>query len=356
VIPIAKPLIGDEEINAVTEAMRSGQLAQGKAVAGFEDAFAKYVGAKHAVACTSGTTAIHLALMAAGIGPGDEVITSPFSFIASATPILFTGAKPVFVDIEPDTFNISVDEIRSAVTDRTRAIIPVHLYGLPADMDPITEMASDRGITVVEDACQAHGATYNGVKTGALGDMGCFSFYPTKNMTCGEGGMVTTNSDELDASLRLLRSHGQKTRYEHVSVGYNFRMTDMAASIGQNQLRKLDGFNAKRMANAELLTEGLNGIVKTPTVPDGRTHVFHQYTVLADRRDQLVNHLSERGIGTGIYYPVPIHRQPIFQDGSWRATPMVDDRVKRCVSLPVHPALSDEDIQTVTGAIKEFYS
>ncbi len=255
-IHIAKPQLGQEEIDAVSSVLRSGMIAEGPKVAEFENAFAEFVGVEHAVAVNSGTAALHAALLAHGIGKGDEVITSSFSFIATANSILFTGASPVFADIDPDTFNINTDDIQESITSKTKAIMPVHLYGHPSEMKAVMEIAEDNDLAVIEDACQAHGAIYNGKKVGSFGT-GAFSFYPTKNMTTSEGGIMTTNDKKVAEKARMIRAHGSRQRYMHETLGYNLRMTDIAAAIGLVQLSKLDGFNAKRKANAAVLTEGL---------------------------------------------------------------------------------------------------
>ena len=259
-VSIASPVIEKEEINAVIDVMKSGMIAQGPKVIEFEEEFAKYVGAKYGIATNSGTSALHVALLAAGIGEGDEVITTPFTFAATGNSILYTGARPVFVDIDPETFTIDPAKIEEAITDKTKAIMPVQLYGQAADMEPIMKIAKEHDLIVIEDAAQAHGAEYNGEKVGNLGDMACFSFYPTKNMTTSEGGMITTNSEEFAENAKVFRAHGSATKYHHDVLGYNFRMTDIAAAIGLEQLKKIDSFNEKRIANAKCLNEGLKDI------------------------------------------------------------------------------------------------
>ncbi|MDY7042585.1 MAG: DegT/DnrJ/EryC1/StrS family aminotransferase, partial [Chloroflexota bacterium] len=252
-IAIAKPLMGAEEKQAVLAVLDSGMLAQGDRVAEFEEAFAAFCGVKHAIATSSGTTALHVALLAHGIGPGDEVITTPFTFIASANSVLYVGAKPVFVDIDPTTFNLDPAKIEAAITPRTKAILPVHLFGLPCEMPAISVLAKEHGLAVIEDACQAHGADIKGRRAGSFGT-GCFSFYPTKNITTAEGGMITTDADDIAEHARLIRSHGMRRRYYHESLGYNFRMTDIHAAIGLAQLPKLESFNERRIANARYLS------------------------------------------------------------------------------------------------------
>ena len=351
-IHIAKPLIGEEEKQAVLEVLDSGMLAQGPRVRAFEEAFADYCGVKCAVATTSGTTALHVALLAHGIGPEDEVITTPFTFIASANSIVYVGARPVFVDIDPVTFNIRPDLLEAAITRRTKAIMPVHLFGLPADMNPIMEVAERYGLAVIEDACQAHGAEYGGRRVGSFGT-GCFSFYPTKNMTTAEGGMITTNDEGIAERCRVIRQHGMRRRYYHDELGFNFRMTDVHAAIGLAQMGKLERFNEARIANAQYLNGHLQS-VGIPVVPEGRRHVFHQYTVRVPdgRRDALLDELKERGIGTGVYYPVPVHRQQFYKDMGYDLTlPEAERAAQEVLSLPIHPGLSSTDLETIANAV-----
>jgi dTDP-4-amino-4,6-dideoxygalactose transaminase len=351
-IPIARPGIGPEEKAAVLEVLESGTLAQGPRVAAFEAAFAAYCGVKHAVATSSGTTALHLALLAHGIGPGDEVITSPFTFVATANAVLYVGARPVFVDIDPVTFNIDPALIAGALTPRTRAILPVHLFGLPADLDAILEIAQARGLAVIEDACQAHGAEYRGRKVGSFGT-GCFSFYPTKNMTAGEGGMITTNDDGVAERCRLLRQHGMRRRYAHEALGFNFRLTDLQAAIGLVQLGKLDRFNRARRANADFFSKHLRS-VGVPAVPEGVTHVFHQYTVRVPggKRDRLLARLREGGIGAEVYYPgLVYHQEPYRSAGYSDYLPIAERAVGEVLSLPVHPALTTEELGRIVEEV-----
>lgn len=356
-IPIAQPMIGEEEKQAVLEVLESGMLAQGPRVQAFEEEFARYCGVKYAVATSSGTTALHVALLAHGIGPGDEVITTPFTFIASANSILYVGARPVFVDIDPATFNICPDLLEDAITPRTRAIMPVHLFGLPADMDPILEVAERHGLIVIEDACQAHGAEYKGKRVGSFGT-GCFSFYPTKNITTAEGGIITTNDEKIAEKCRVIRQHGMRRRYYHDELGFNFRMSDVHAAIGLAQLKKLEQFNEMRIANARYLSEHLRG-VGVPIVPEGCRHVFHQYTIRVPdgRRDAVVDGLRERGIGTAVYYPVPVHQQRFYRDMGYDLVLPEAERVAREVlSLPVHPGLSRADLEKIVAAVNELCS
>lgn len=355
-ISIAKPLMGKEEKQAVLEVLESGMIAQGPRVKAFEAAFAEMCGVKHAIATTSGTTALHVALLAHEIGPEDEVITSPFTFIASANSVLFTGARPVFVDIDPKTFNVDPQKIEAAITSRTKAVLPVHLFGLMADMDAIMEIAETHNLVVIEDACQAHGAAYDGKKAGSFGT-GTFSLYPTKNITSAEGGMITTDDDEIAESCRVIRQHGMRRRYYHDELGYNFRMTDVHAAIGLAQLGKLEQFNAQRRANAEYLTEHLRGVT-TPKEPEGFHHVFHQYTVRVPdgKRNELAAYLRENGVGTGIYYPVPIHQQTYYVNelGYDQTLPEAERATEEVLSLPVHPALTQADLETIVELVNGF--
>ncbi|MCD1294916.1 aminotransferase DegT [Methanocella sp. CWC-04] len=358
-IPIAKPLIGEEEINGVMNVMRSGTIAEGPKVKEFEEEFAKYVGVEHAIAVNSGTAALHVALLAKGIGKGDEVITTPFTFIATSNSVLFTGAKPVFADIEENTFNIDPESIKNKITKNTKAIIPVDLYGHVADMKAIMDIAEDHDLAVIEDACQAHGATQNGKMAGSY-DVGCFSFYPTKNMTTSEGGIITANDGKFAEKARMAKSHGSKVRYYHEMLGFNLRMTDIGAAIGLAQLKKIDVFNEKRMANAKLLNEKLkdvSGIIMPSAMP-GCKHVFHQYTIRVTEeygmsRDDVIKMLNDAGIGTGIYYPLPIHQQPFYKELGYDETHPVAEKIsKEVISLPVHPSVTAEDIDFISERLK----
>ena len=353
-VPIAKPQLGEGEKEAVLAVLESGMLAQGKRVAEFEARFAELCGVKHAVAVASGTAALWLTLMGNDIGPGDEVITTSFSFIASSNCALFVGARPVFVDIDPDTCLIDASAIEAKITARTRAILPVHLYGQPCDMAAIMEIAGRHNLIVVEDACQAHGATFEGQRVGSFG-VGCFSFYPTKNMTTGEGGIITTNDDALAERLRLLRNHGQSQRYQHEILGYHFRTTDIQAAIGLSQLEKLEPWNEQRIANARYLNERLTG-VRVPVVTPGRRHVFHQYTVrVSGDRKAFQNHLSELGIGSAVHYPHPIHHQPLYRSlGYADVLPEAEAASREVLSLPIHPALSRSDLDRIVAAVNSF--
>lgn len=350
-IPAAKPLIGDAEREAVDRVMRSGVIAQGPEVAAFEQEFGAALAAgRTCVAVNSGTAGQHLGLLATGVGPGDEVIVPSFTFAATANSVALTGATPVFVDIEPAHFCLDPVAVEAAVTDRTVGIMPVHLYGHPADMTRLGEVAARHGLKVFEDAAQAHGATWQGSQVGTFGNFAMFSLYPTKNMTSGEGGMVSCADDEIARSVRLLRNQGMERRYENEVVGFNARMTDLHAAIGRVQLTRLAGWNQRRQANARFLTENLEG-VGTPAVAEGATHVFHQYTIrVLDDRDAFATALAEEhGVGTGVYYPIPNHRLPSF--GLDIHLPETERAATEVLSLPVHPALSQEDLERVAAGV-----
>ncbi|HEX9044543.1 MAG TPA: DegT/DnrJ/EryC1/StrS family aminotransferase [Candidatus Limnocylindrales bacterium] len=353
-IPIAKPDIGQEEIEAVTAVLRSGMIAQGKKVAELETRWAAFCGVKHAIAFSNGTTALMSLFAGLGLGPGDEVITVAHTFAATANAILSTGATPVFVDIEPDTYLIDAARIEAAITPRTRAIVPVHLFGLVADMDMICAIADRHGLVVVEDACQAHGATYRGRKAGSFGH-GAFSLYATKNMTTAEGGFATTDDDKLADWLRLYRNQGMRTRYAFEILGYNFRMTDLNAAIGLCQLDKLERNTLRRQAIAARYDEAFADLpISTPTTPDGRTHVYHQYTIdVGPERDAILAALREAGIGADVYYPLPVHRQEyVMERGLYADLPVTDAAAARTIALPMHPNLTADEQAAVVEAVR----
>jgi dTDP-4-amino-4,6-dideoxygalactose transaminase len=359
---VADPIIEDEEINAVVETMRSGIIAQGPRVQALEEAFAAYCGTKYAVAVNSGTAAIHAALYAAGVGPGDEVITVPFSFIATINPILMVGAKPVLVDIEPTHFCMDMSKVEAAITDKTKAIIPVHLYGQPCNADDLKALAEKHNLIIIEDACQAIGADYKGAKTGSLGDMGCFSLYATKNIMCGEGGIVITDNEAFVTTMKQFRQHGMSAQYEYVDVGYNYRMMDLQAAIAIEQLKKVDTFNTARQKNAAQLSAGLadvKGLV-LPTVAPGGTHVWHQYTIRLTEefpmnRDELHETLKAKDIITGAYYPKPLHSFAHIQKQGYKIGdfPVAEKAASQVLSLPVHAKLSSEDVQRIIDEVKQ---
>jgi perosamine synthetase len=353
-IRIAQPLIGAAEEAAVLAVLRSGQLAQGRVVAEFEERFAALCGVPHAIATTSGTTALHLALLAHGIGPGDEVITTAFSFVASANAALHVGARPVFADIDPETLTLDPGDVEAHITPRTRAIIPVHLYGNPAALDRLRGICERYDLALIEDACQAHGATFGGRAVGTFGT-GCFSFYPTKNVTSGEGGMITTADPELAERLRLLRAHGSPRRYYHTMLGYNFRLSDLHAAIGLAQLAHLEEWTERRRWNAAALMRLLDGQpLAFQRVLPGARHVYHQCTIrIAHGRDAVAAYLQERGIETATYYPLPIHQQPLYRDLGYRdALPHTERAAREVLSVPVHPALLDADLKRVARGLR----
>jgi perosamine synthetase len=354
-VPIAKPFLGEEEKAAALEALSSGQLSQGPRVAEFERAFAAYHGAKHGVATSNGTTALTTALMAHEIGPGDEVIVPSFSFFATASCVLSVGATPVFADIDATTFCLDPAAAEAAITSRTRAIMPVHLYGLPADMPGFEALCKAKNLVLLEDSAQAHGAKIGGRSVGTFGTAS-FSFYPTKNMTTTEGGMVLTNDDAIAERLRMIRHQGMSTQYLHEIVGYNFRMTDPSAAIGLVQLKRLPGWQQKRNANAAFYDGALKS-VRVPTVPAGREHVYHQYTVRVREgvdRDAALKRLNERGVGARVYYPLPIHRQPVFAKRAEYqnlSLPETERATREVMSLPVHPLLTNEEREFVAAEV-----
>jgi perosamine synthetase len=348
-IPIAKPLIGEEEKTAVMNVLNSGMLASGPRTEEFEKKFAEYVGVKHAMATTSGTTALHLGLLALGVTKGDEVILPDFSFIATANVALFCDAIPVFCDVDPRTFNLDPQKIEKCITKKTKAIMPVHLYGQAADMKPIQEIAQKHDIHVIGDACQAHGAAYDGHMVGSFGDLECFSFYPTKNMTTGEGGMVTTNNSELADLVISLRNHGrEKTKwgYEHGRLGYNYRITDIGAAIGLEQLKKLPKNIQIRQKNAAYFDNHLNN-VEIPYVLPKATHAYHQYTVKSKNRDTLIQNLKKNEIGFGIYYPQPLQSYKHLKKYGHEDLKTSELLCNEVVSLPVHPALAMQDLEKI---------
>ena len=356
-IPVAKPLLGEEESKAVAEAIASGMIASGPRVAAFEKAFAAFVGAKHAVATSNATTGLHAALVALGVGPGDEVVLPAFTFIATANTVLFSGATPVFVDVDPETYNLDLDAVEAAITDRTRCVMPVHLYGNPAEMDALQELAERHELKVLGDAAQAHGAAIGARKVGTFGDCECFSFYPTKNMTTGEGGVVTTDDADLAERVRSFVNHGRAKSelgtYDHARLGHNFRMTDVHAAIGLVQLRKLPDWNEKRRQNARALSQGLKDAgLGLPEERPGTTHVFHQYTVRTPERDGLMGRLKAAGIGYGVYYPKPLHGYPHLARFKRHETPESDRAAREVLSLPAHPALTPQDLDRVCDAAR----
>jgi len=365
-ISINQPAIGKEEIEAVVEVLKSGILSEksgrGPRVLQFEKDFSKYVGAKHAVAVSSGTAALHSALLAVGIQPGDEVVVPSFTFSATAEAVVLAGGRPSFADIDADTYAITPESIEAALTSKTKAILPVHMYGLCADMDPIMELARNRGLIVIEDAAQAHGAEYKGRRAGSIGDATCFSFYAGKNMTTGEGGMVTTNDDDLAEQMRMIRTHGEERPYWVSRQGHNYHMPEIAGALGIVQLKKLPGFLEERRKNAEYLTEKLSvlGKLVMPKEPAGRKHAWYLFSprlrgANAGKRNKLVEKLRSRNIGAAVYYESPVHMLPYYRDlQSTRrsALPETERACRQVFSLPVHPQLRQTELQFITDSVK----
>lgn len=340
-----------EEIEAgIRGVLETTQFILGPAGRQLEEQIATYCGVRHAIGVSSGTDALHLALRAAGIGPGDEVITSPFTFIATAEAISYVGATPVFVDIDAQTFNIDVALIEAAITERTKAVLPVHLFGQPADLQPMLDLCRRHGLQLIEDCAQSFGATYNGRMTGALGQAGCFSFFPSKNLGCyGDGGMIITDDEDLAAEVRVLRNHGSRERYHHSIIGYNSRLDELQAVILLAKFKRIDSYNRQRRENAHRYTENLRGSVITPPVEDGKgVHVYHQYTILSERRDALHQALTAAGIASAVYYPIPLHQQEVYGNLHEQvAFPITEHTSRQVLSLPMYPELTHEQIDRV---------
>jgi dTDP-4-amino-4,6-dideoxygalactose transaminase len=341
---------------AIDEVLESQHFVLGPQVKAFEQAFAAYAGAEHAIGVNTGTSALHLALLAAGIGPGDEVITVPFTFVASVAAIVYTGARPVLVDIDPVSYTIDPARIEAAITPRTRAILPVHLYGQAADMDPILDIARRRGLLVIEDAAQAHGAEYKGRRAGSMGDVGCFSFYPGKNLGAyGEGGAVTTNNPELARTVRMLRDWGAETKYHHVLKGYNFRLEEIQAAVLSVKLRHIEAWTEARRAHARRYAALLAGTpVVTPREMDYARHVYHVYAIRSSDRDSLQRSLNAAGVHTGIHYPIPVHLLPAHADLGYAPGdfPHAERAAAEVLSLPMYAELTDEQLETVADAVR----
>ena len=357
------PQIGEQEIEAVVKVLKSGVLTahpgNGPAVKQFETEFRKFVNTKHAIAVNNGTAALHMALLAIGVTSGDEVILPSFTFTATAEAVALTGAKPVFVDINPHTYNIDPRKIGDAISAETKVIMPVDLYGLPAEMQVIRETAQKHDLTVVEDAAQAHGAVYGGEPPGCFADMACWSFYATKNMTTGEGGMITTNRDEYAERLRCIRMHGEKEGYKSVTLGHNYRMPEIEAALGCVQLRKLSEFLEKRRRNARLLTERLSEVrrLELPKEPSDRKHSWYLYTVRlldagAKTRDTVVGELRKRSVGATVYYHTPIHLMPYYRRFREQHLPETERAAQQVFSLPVHPGVTLEQIDYIADSVK----
>jgi perosamine synthetase len=353
-VGLSKMYVDDQIQKVVFNVLNSGRYINGQNLKSFEEEFADFCGTKYAVGVSSGTSAILLSLMALGIGEGDEVIVPSHTFIATATPARFLGASLVYADIDPETYTIAPAEVQRKVTPRTKAIIPVHLYGHPCDMDPINELARAHNTYVIEDACQAHGATYKGKKTGSLGDIACFSFFPSKNMTVlGDGGMITTNDSQLAQKARMMRDHGRTQKYVHEILGLNCRLSEVHAAIGREQLKHLTGWTERRRAIAaqyDVLLRDSGVII--PVEREWAKHVYHMYVIRVKQRDRLASYLKERGIETGIHYPVPVHRQPCLMSDVH--LPVTEKYVDEVLSLPMHPQLSDEQVEYVASEVRNF--
>jgi dTDP-4-amino-4,6-dideoxygalactose transaminase len=358
-IPINRPQIGEEEVEAVVKVLRSGFLTQGLGagpmVTQFEKNFAKFASAKHAIAVNTGTAALHSAIVASGVKQGNEVILPSFTFVATAEAVVMAGGKPVFTDIDPETYNISPAEIEKAITRKTKVIVPVDLYGLPADIKPIREIAVKHGLGVVEDAAQAHGATYAEKPVGVFADAACWSLYASKNITTGEGGVITTGNDEKAEAVRLMRTHGEKAKYASLMLGYNYRMSEIQAAIGLVQLKKLPAFVAKRRENARRLTRILIKTEKLqlPREPKGREHSWYLYTVRLknakeNERNRIVEELRKKDIGAEVYYPNPVHLMPYYRDSFGRCKlPETEKASKQVFSLPIHPGVTEEQVDHI---------
>ena len=347
-------LLRDEIEPAVIAALAACQYIGGPNVKAFEAEAAAYAGARHAIACASGTDALLIALRAIGLGPGDEVITTPFTFVATASTVVMCGAKPVFVDIDPRTFNLDLNQVEAAITPRTKAILPVHLFGQPVHLVPLKALCEKHGLKLIEDAAQSFGADYAGRKSGAYGDIGCTSFYPSKNLSAfGDGGLMITDDDKLAAELRVLASHGSRGRYHHHVLGYNSRLDELQAVILRIKLKRLDSFNNRRIAIADSYNQLLAGLVETPFADGHGRHVYHQYTILSDRRDTIQKALTDAGIACAVYYPVPLHQQEMFAATHGQVTlPVTESVAQRCLSLPISPMLKDEQISRIAATIR----
>lgn len=360
IIKVNAPFVGEGEIQAVSEVIRSGMLAHGSVVEEFEREFAKYLGVPYLLTVSNGTVALYVALKALGVGRDDEVIVPDFTFFATASTVVLAGATPVFADIDPETYTLDPASVEELITDRTKAIVVVHLYGHPAKMDEILRIAREYGLYVIEDCAQSHGAEYRGVKTGSIGDVGAFSFYATKNLTMGEGGAVSTKSKDIADFVRLYRNHGQTKRYYHEVIGWNFRITNIQAAIGLQQLRKLDQMNFRRREIAKLYRDELSGVesLRLPVEKPWAKHVYHQFTIWVEEdgaRDRLAEYLREHGVQVGIHYPRPLHTQPALRKYFRTPCPNAENASTHVLSLPMHPGLSDEDVLTVTKLVKEFF-
>lgn len=347
--------IQDEIVRGFAETLEHCAFILGPNVQAFEQEAAEYLGVKHAIGCASGTDALHLALLAEGIGPGDEVITSAFTFIATAEAIKYVGATPVFVDIDPGTFNITPENIKKAITDKTKAVMPVHLFGQPADLPAIKAICDKHGLKLIEDCAQSFGATIANQQTGTFGDAAGFSFFPSKNLGCfGDGGLVTTNSDETAAKIKQFRNHGSDVRYYHDVIGYNSRLDELQAVVLRAKLKRIDQYNAARRHAAHLYSKLLDDLPLTTPYEDGvGVHVYHQYTLLCERRDEVMKALQDHQIACAVYYPVPLHQQNVFKDEcQGLSLPVTESVAARCFSLPICSSLEDDTVEQIAGVIR----
>jgi dTDP-4-amino-4,6-dideoxygalactose transaminase len=346
---------------AIQRTIDSAAFILGPQARSFEEHFAAFCGVKHAVGLDSGTAALHLALLALGIGPGDEVITTTHTFVATAEAISLTGARPVLVDIDPRTYNLDPNRVEDAVSPRTRALIPVHLYGQPAEMDPILDIARRHRLRVIEDAAQAHGALYRGRPAGSMSDLACFSFYPGKNLGAyGDAGALVTGDDDLAHRVRMLRDHGRTTKYEHELTGYGYRLDGIQAAVLDVKLRHLPEWNELRRAHADYYTELLSNVdesIVTPFEPAHVRGVYHLYVIRARKRDELLNHFKSCEIEAGIHYPIPLHLQPVYRDLHYRRGdfPVAEEAASEILSLPIYPELTHAHIERVVEAMRDFY-
>ncbi|MFA7074362.1 MAG: DegT/DnrJ/EryC1/StrS family aminotransferase [Endomicrobiaceae bacterium] len=360
-ISLVRPVFGKKEKQLINEVIDSGIIASGKYVEQFEQKFAEISGAKFGIACSNGTAALHTALLACGIKAGDKVITTPFTFIATSNSILYCGAKPVFADIDPKTYNIDpVSVERILKKQKIKAVICVHLYGLPCDMDALLKLKKKYKFALIEDSCQAHLAEYKNRTVGAIADAGAFSFYATKNMTTGEGGVVLTNNSKINQLSKQIINHGRSGHSTHTLLGYNFRLTNICAAMGIAQAEQIERWTKKRISNAEKLSEGLKDIkfLEVPFVPKGYKHVFHQYTLRIKQglRDKFAQYLQKNGVGCGVYYPEVIYKQPFYKQLGYKKgiCPVAEQAIKEVLSIPVHPSLKSEDIEYIIKAVKGF--
>jgi dTDP-4-amino-4,6-dideoxygalactose transaminase len=339
--------------DAILQSLSETRFILGPNVQAFDQEAADYLGARHAISCASGTDALHLGLLAAGIKPGDEIITSAFTFIATGEAISYIGAIPVFVDIQADSLNIDADKVRAAITSKTRAILPVHLFGQPADMNEIQAISDEFGLLVIEDCAQSFGSRYQDKMTGTIGKVGAFSFFPSKNLGCyGDGGMITTNDDEVAAQIKLLRNHGSSQQYHHDVIGYNSRLDELQAVILRIKLKHIDDYNQRRLEIARSYNHLLaDSRFETPAIADDRDHIFHQYTVLCDERDVVREHVIDQGVACAVYYPIPLHQQKAFADTVQPALPVTESTASRCLSLPIFPEMTGQQVETVCGAM-----